>query len=140
MTDNRKINIKALVVGVLTDLGSSIVLGIILGVVAAIILIAQGVPPKEVAVRLQGQMLLIPSMIIGLGGTLLGGFVAGRIAKDYEVFHGGIVGCISILLGFFFWSSCPLWYNLAGLIVTIPCGMLGGNIAKITRKNINKNV
>ena len=74
MTDNREISIKALVLGVLTDIGCSLIVGFALS-----------------------PMVLVPSMIIGFGFTILGGFVAGRVSKKSEVIHGGIVGFIAVI-------------------------------------------
>ena len=134
MTDNRRINIKAVGLGVLTDVGGSLVLGLMFGVVMVVALAVQGVPQNGVSVRLQEPIFLIPGMIFGFGFTLLGGFVAGRIAKQKQVLHGAIVGAISLLFGLPFWTSIPMWYNLLALAGGIPLGMLGGYIARPSRK------
>lgn len=132
MTDNRGINIKALVLGAVTDISGSLVVATILGVVMGIALAAQGIPQSEIEARAQG-MVLIPSLLIGFGFTVLGGFVAGRVSKSYEVMHGGIVGCIGLFFGFLFWAASPLWLIIASLVGTVPMGMLGGRIAATTR-------
>ena len=132
MTDNRGINIKALVLGAVTDISGSLIVGTILGVVMGIVLAAQGIPQNAIEARLQG-MLLIPGLLIGFGFTVLGGFVAGRVSKSNEVMHGGIVGCIGLFFGLLFWASSPLWLNIASLVGTVPIGMLGGRIAATTR-------
>jgi len=78
-------------------------------------------------------------MVIGLGCDFLGGFVAGRTAKTSEVMHGGIIGGIFILLSLALFvplnlGDFPLWSNLIGFLLTIPFGMLGGYVSKISRK------
>lgn len=134
MTNNRRINVKALVLGVLTDEGGSLVIGSILGVIIGIILAAKGVQQNEIQTFLHGPFVLIAGLIIGFGFTVLGGFVAGRVSKSYQVLHGGIVGFISVFFGLLFWTTLPLWYKIIPLITNIPFGMLGGRIAEITLK------
>lgn len=133
MTENRRISIKALLLGALTDIGGSLVVGSVFGLLIGIVLAVLGVPQNRMDAHLQGLAVLIPSLVIGFGFTVLGGFVAGRVSKSYEVMHGGIVGCIGIVFGLFFWASLPLWYNIASLLGVVPCGMLGGRIAATTR-------
>jgi hypothetical protein len=129
MTDNRGINIKALVLGVLTDVGGSLIVGSALAVIISIILVAQGVPENKLDAHLQGPIILVLSLIIGFGFTILGGFVAGRVSRKSEMMHGGIVGFIGLFFGLLFWASLPLWYNVLSLLAVVPLGMLGGRLA-----------
>jgi len=125
----RRLSIKALALGALTDLGGSLLYGGILGVAFGIYFGMQNLPENEIIIRLQGLGFLIPSLLIGLGFNALGGYVAGRIAKAHQVLHGGLVSGLSLLIAPFFWSSTPLWYGIAGVLACIPCGMLGGRFA-----------
>lgn len=125
----RRLSIKALALGVLTDIGGSLLYGGVLGVVFGIYFAMHDLPENEITIRLQGLGFLIPSLLIGLAFVALGGYVAGRIAKAHEVLHGGLVGGLSLLMGLFFWSSTPLWYGIAGVLACVPCGMLGGRFA-----------
>jgi len=129
MTDKGGIRIKAIVLGFVTDLGGSLVVGIGYGVVLGISMAVKGIPPEEIATLLQGPITLIPGLVFGFGFTLLGGYVAGRIAKHSEILHGGIVGLIGILLGVLFCGSLPLWYNIISFAGVVPVGMLGGYFA-----------
>jgi len=134
MEAHRQFSIKALVLGFLTDVGGSLLFGIVFAILLGIYFGIQGLPESEIVTRLQGQglLILLPSMVVGFGFTVLGGYVAGRISKMREVFHGGLVGGLGLLFGLFFWASLPLWYNIVALLGVIPCGMLGGRIAKPT--------
>jgi hypothetical protein len=125
----RRLRIKALALGVLTDIGGSLLFAGVLGVVLGIYFGMQNLSANEITIRLQGLGFLIPSLLIGLAFVALGGYVAGRIAKAHEVLHGGVVGGLSLLIGLIFWSSIPLWYDIAGVLACIPCGMLGGRFA-----------
>jgi hypothetical protein len=108
----RGISILAVVLGVLTDIGSTVIVGIVIGVVVAIVLLSQGVPPDRLAEYLEGPVYRLASLVPGLGCTVLGGFVAGRVAKRSELLHGAIVGSIVVLLGAPFWPSLPIGYSI----------------------------
>jgi len=136
MADKRRIDIKAVALGVLTDTGGSLVIGAILAVVTVVVLGMNGTPKNEIEVYLHSSIVLILGMVIGFALTVLGGFVAGRVSKKFEVLHGGIVGFIGILFGVLFWTTLPLWYIVVSLIGIVPLGMLGGRIAEVSRKKI----
>ena len=134
MAAGKGIRVKAVLLGVLTDIGGSVVVGIVIGVVIGVVLAARGVPANEIAARLHGVAVLIPSLVLGFGFTALGGYVAGRVAKQSEVLHGGIVGAIGIPFGLLFAASLPLWYSIVSIVGVVPFGMLGGLFARQKRK------
>jgi hypothetical protein len=134
MTDRRGISIKALALGVATDIAGSAIGAAALGVILGGVLVAQGVPEDELAGRLQGPMVLISGLLIGFGFTMLGGFVAGRVSRTSPVVHGGLVGLVAIVLGLPFWTWSPLWVNVLCLLGLVPFGMLGGYAAGADRR------
>jgi len=135
MIDNRRINIKALALGTLADIGGTLIVGI-----GGIALVAQGVPQNQLATRVGSAMFLGFLLIVGLGFTLLGGFVAGRVSKNSEVMHGGLVGLIGLLIGLFYWeSSPPLWYTITSLLGVVPFGMVGGRLSVVNRHRIDNS-
>ena len=129
MTEKKGIRIWAIAIGLATDLGGSVLAGTAYGVVLTICMLVRGISPETVATRLQGPVVEVPGLLIGFGFTLLGGFVAGRIAKRSEILHGGIVGGIGLPLGFLFCAALPLWYNIISFAGIIPVGMVGGYLA-----------
>ena len=139
MRENRGINITALALGALTDIGGSLVAGSAIGIIVVIVLAAQGVPQNELAARLEGPMILVPGLILGFPITLLGGFVAGRVSKHSEVLHGGLVGLIGLLFGLLFSGSLPLWYSIVSAVGVVPFGMAGGRLAAGNRQRIAKD-
>lgn len=134
MANNRRINIKAVVLGVLMDEGGSLLIGALMGVITGIVLAAKGAQQNEIQTLLHGPYFLIPGLIIGVGFTVLGGFVAGRVSKNNEVMHGGVVGFITIFFGLLFWTVVPRWYFIISLIGNVPFGMLGGRLAEANRE------
>jgi len=133
MVDKRRIEIKAVALGVLTDTGGSLVIGAILAVVSVVVLAMNGTPENGIEAYLHGPTVLILGMVIGFAFTVLGGFVAGRVSQKLEVLHGGIVGLIGIIFGVLFWTTLPFWYNVVSLVGVVPLGMLGGRIAAVSR-------
>lgn len=78
-------------------------------------------------------------LILGVIGTLctvLGGFVAGRLAKSAEIKHGAFVGGASLILSTLEQTlsgqdlPIPEGYQLVAYLVAIPAGALGGYFAQ----------
>ena len=89
-----------------------------------------GLPEKEVFERMKSTNGLLLSLIIGLGCTVLGSYVAGRIARRSEMYLGMCVAAVGMVFGAFFRESgLPLWYDLAGFSAMLPCGIAGGRFA-----------
>jgi len=134
----RDINIKALALGALTDLGGSLIAALAYGFVVGFVLGAQGVRQHELGARFASATFLAPGLMIGFAFTLLGGYVAGRVSKTSEVIHGGLVGLISLLFGLiyglFLSRSVPMWYTVLSFVGVIPFGMLGGWAAATKRR------
>jgi hypothetical protein len=122
----RDLRFKAILWGFLADtLGTTAI-----ATVLFLSLAAAGIPPAEIAVRMKSVSGLLLMLIFGLGFTLLGGYVAGRTAGQFEVLHGAIVAGIGVVLGLFLRESgLPLWYEIISFAAMIPIGMAGGYIA-----------
>jgi putative membrane protein (TIGR04086 family) len=79
------------------------------------------------------QIKTITNIILALGFTFLGGYIAGRIAKHSEVLHGGLVGAVGIIIGFIIivaMSSPIRWPEIVCFVGIIPIGMGGGCVAR----------
>jgi len=79
---------------------------------------------------------LLASLAVGLACTCLGGFVGARRAGSSFARHGGWVGVGSALMAFAISLSSgpapsppPLWLELAGYLLVVPAGVLGGLLA-----------
>ena len=127
-----KVKIKAIFLGFLVDAVGSLVGGGVLVLVWAIMKVSQGIPLQELQNYpiTSDYALLTLSIIFGFGFTLLGWYVAGRIAKESQVLHGGIVSTLSLILGIIFSPKFTTWFNIIGFLGTVPVGMLGGYLAK----------
>jgi len=115
-----KVKIKAIIFGWLINLIGPILVNFIIGLICGI---AFGRSPQ------MGIIQNTSTLIVGLVFGIVGGYVAGRTAKESELLHGGIVGALNIVMDFLSYSLVPGWLYFINLLVAIPAGMAGGYIA-----------
>ena len=83
---------------------------------------------------------LLIGFVIGTLGTVLGGFVAGRMAKNLEIKHGAFVGAGSLMVSALEQAmsgngaSLPQWYVVMSSLAIVPAGALGAYIAQRLRQ------
>ncbi len=134
------ISIKAIVLGFLTDVVGSIVFSIAFPLLLAIILASTGYSGEELEPRLmevaKSKSYVMLTLVAGLGFTLLGGYVAGRMAKSGEYFHSGAVGLLNILFGLFLISRFTAWYNMLAFALVFPVAVMGGHLAKKKKRTL----
>ena len=96
---------KAILTGILVDIGGSTVLGFIIVLVLAAKLIFDGVPKEEIPQAIQTATTTLPFQVMGylygFGMSVLAGYVTARIAQEQIFFCAGIVGVISAMFGYF---------------------------------------
>jgi hypothetical protein len=126
------VNIKAVAIGTAVDIAGSFLLSAVAGLISGIQLARAGLSPAEIQTRLSNSSTVgTIALIGGLLMTLIGGYLAARIAQVDEVRHGTAVGVVGVILGILFmivfrsWAN-PLWYDLAGFLLTIPTAAAGG--------------
>ncbi len=123
----RELSFKAIVWGVLVDTVGTLIVATALLLAMA----ASGLPEAEITKRLYGLSGLMLMLIVGLGFTLIGGYVAGRTAGRIELLHGAIVAGVGLVLGLFLREpNLPLWYETISFAAMIPAGMTGGYFAR----------
>jgi hypothetical protein len=127
-----KINWKAVILGLLSDLGVSWGLGIIIGIVWGVSLAAGGASMAEIEASTKSAPLLVLSQCAGICGSLFGGWTAAGIAKRDEIKHAIMAGVLSLLTflaityGVPSMASPPL-YNAIGILITIPAFIAGAS-------------
>lgn len=83
---------------------------------------------------------LLLGFAIGTLCIILGGFVAGRLAKALEIKHGAAVGVGSMIVSTLEQAmaesdlSVPEWFVLISYLAAIPAGALGGYLAERWRE------
>lgn len=123
----RGLKFKAVFLGVLVDTTGTLAIATILIFAMA----ASGLPGEEITARMHGFSGILLMLILGLGFTLVGGYVAGHTAGQSELLHGAIVAGTGLVLGLFFRETgLPLWYEIISFAAMVPAGMAGGYIAR----------
>ncbi|MDT8318038.1 MAG: hypothetical protein RQ824_08625 [bacterium] len=131
------INIKAIFIGFVSDFVASAVFGIALSFFMAVVLAMKGYKDaeleKSLITLLDGTTYRILSIIVGLGFTMMGGYLAGRIARSGEYFHSGAVGLLNVIFGLFFIGMYTTWYSVTAFLLVLPAAVIGGDMARKRR-------
>jgi hypothetical protein len=138
MTEGKRVSVKAVLLGVLVDAGCDVTFCSVVLIAVLSALSASGVPADQLTddpIQLAVNILVL---VLDFGTTVLGGYVAGRVAKGAEVLHGGIVGAISLpvgLVSLLAWPNYPVSVEIVGLVGCVPAGMTGGFLARRRRES-----
>jgi ABC-type lipoprotein release transport system permease subunit len=125
------IRVSAIAIGFAVDYVSSMSAAIAFSAAAMAWLRAQGAPEADVERLFRGAdaplAFQVTLLILGTGGTLLGGYVAGRLGRHAPALHGFALGLVSLALG---WvagdvESAPAWYQLTAYATVVPTAVLG---------------
>jgi hypothetical protein len=85
--------IRGIVIGNLTDVAATIVFGLPLAIYAILTVHVARIPPENARSAFsvlfhEGSILYFSQLLVGVGCSVLGGYVAGRIARCNEVTAG----------------------------------------------------
>jgi len=123
--------IKAIALGVITDLIGSLILSIPIGVIGTVIHLSRGGKPETFKAFLHSNIpLLLFSLIIGLALVIVGGVVTAYIAKEKRVWNAFLTGVVISLVGIPFSLSLPFWFSALSFVLTIPSATFGGWIVQ----------
>ena len=127
------LNWKQIALGIVASIGISLILGLVIGILGAVVLALQGVPETQIESRLMtGTFFLIASLLLGLIPSLIGGYIAaGTSPTKNEALKNAVAnGSIGIVLGIIFQAivpqPLPIWYQVVGDLSIIPAALLGG--------------
>jgi hypothetical protein len=128
--------IKAIALGVVTDLTASVIVAIPIGVIGAVLHVSRGGKLDTFETFLHGHIpLMMFSLFLGLAAVLAGGVVTARVAKQDRVWNAFLMGVVTTLIGIPFSLSLPLWFNVASFLLMVPCAMLGGWLVERRQRN-----
>lgn len=133
----KRISIKGVLLGFLTDLASSITLGLLIGLamglLAAILQARAGDADaaRELAHRIGvSPLVLLAGGLVGLACTALGGYVCGRVARQAPLLNAGLLGLLSVgLTALMAGEGSPLWFLIFSYAGVLPAALFGGWLA-----------
>lgn len=74
-------------------------------------------------------------LAIGAITTMIGGYIAARIARKNIYLNAGAVGAIGVIMGILGRGNNPAWFDMIGLVTIIPAALLGGLLAEKHKSN-----
>ncbi len=125
---------KAVLLGLLIDIGGSIVSSVLIVMVSAMVMASNGMDQREIQNLFAGPERSLPVSVAlyVMGGlfSVLGGFVCARIVKQNELKWGGIMAAISTLIGLVIGgnrheSVMALFLYVVGFVATLMGAWLG---------------
>jgi hypothetical protein len=79
----------------------------------------------------QDVRFLTLGLILGTASTVLGGYLAARLARTVPYFNALAFGVLGLLISLIGTGDLPGWFIVIGLLLTLPAALLGGHIAKL---------
>jgi hypothetical protein len=83
-------------------------------------------------VLFQDTRYLTLALILGTASTVLGGYLAARLARAVPYFNALAFGVLGLTVGMFTSGDLPMWFKIIGFGLTLPAALLGGHIAKVS--------
>ena len=129
-----RINIKAVLIASVAMFFLDLISGVLLLPIFSDIHVLDSSNAEQIDQALRAVTLsnayLICVLISGTVTTILGGYLAARIAKKYPYFNAAAFGVIGIAIGLVLSSDVPLWFDIIGYVSTLPAALYGGHLAK----------
>lgn len=73
---------------------------------------------------------LLISAVRGTATTIAGGFFVAKYARKFPYYNGLAIGILGFVLCVVLWGDGPLWFNLLGVLTTLPAALYGAHLAK----------
>lgn len=124
----------AILVGLLVDVIGTELFFLVASFIIGLSMAMQGASQEEIIQSYSATPFRIFFFISGLVFTLIGGYVAARVANNREYLHGLYLGIASIvtsaLLMLWLDSQTPLSFDLAYFILAVPAALAGAHLRK----------
>lgn len=133
--DVGRISIKGVLLGILAAIGASAAAALIL-----LPLFAGGAVSDQMSAEdidevvkqvMQNGWFLITIFVVDLACSVLGGYIAARVAKKDIYLNAALVGLVGALVTLLSLDGAyPIWFNVGGLLLVIPATLFGAQLAK----------
>jgi hypothetical protein len=136
-----RVSAKGVLVGGVLDVGAAYALSIPLMRIAIVQLKLLELPEAQFPDALTkamapGSSYYLAGLLLGSGCSILGGYVAARLAKHDERLNGALSAWLGMLLGIYNWASGdsadPGLEHIGYLVLTPAMGVLGGYLSEPT--------
>ena len=129
-----RVNPKALLISLAVMLALDTLGGMILTIFFASQSVRENTTPEQTRAAVealnQSSGFLLSALAYGTFTTILGGYLAARLAKRLPYFNAGALGLAGVAIGIFLSGSSPLWFDIVGFFVTLPAALFGGHLSK----------
>lgn len=138
-----KVSVKAILIGGLVDAVSSILLDIPLSLYVTLHVDLSNVPKDRVesTINTANQAnipLYVTGLLVGMACSVLGGYVAARLAKHDELLNGCLSSFLCVVLGIYMIAAGKdahaLWVQILLLLASPVLALLGGCLMKRQRQ------
>lgn len=131
----QNISIRAVILATLAVLGIDIISGMLLTQMFG----GPGWDPelsreeiqRAYQVLMQDVRYLALGLLLGTASTVLGGYLAARLARNMPYYNALAFGVLAILISMIGSGDLPTWVKIVGLGLSLPAAVLGGHIAKL---------
>ncbi|HEY5754576.1 MAG TPA: hypothetical protein VIU34_02075 [Steroidobacter sp.] len=129
------ISIRAVILATLAVLGVDIVSGMVLTQMFGGPAFGANLSQEEIRhayqVLMQDVRYLTLGLILGTASTVLGGYLAARLARSMPYYNALAFGVLGMLIGVIGSGDLPTWLKVVGLGLSLPAALLGGHIEKL---------
>jgi hypothetical protein len=138
-----KISIKGVLIGGLVDIVTSVILGISFAIYGMSKVNMSPLPKDGVATTMATAIhtngpLYVAQLLVGLGCSVLGGYIAAWLAKRNELLNGALSSFLCVSLGIFTMasgkSSDRFWVQILLLVASPAMALLGGELMRRWRR------
>jgi hypothetical protein len=135
----RSISIKGVLIGGIVDIVASVVCGLPFALYTlsrtGFSSPASARTTAEVTAAIHGNVpLYVGQSLVGLACSVLGGYLAARVAKHDELLNGGLSAFLCVALGVYTIATGQnadlIWVKTFVLVVSPALGLLGGEVAR----------
>lgn len=130
--------VRAVGLGLICDIGATLAATLLLTAMLGGRLVGEHATAQALEqALLASDTYILLALAAGLGGTVLGGYVAARAAGEREYLHAMLAGVAVLVLGELALSQSgsayPVAYRLIGALLTVPAALYGGHLRKRRR-------
>jgi hypothetical protein len=86
---------------------------------------------QALQVLFQDSRYLIFALFFGTASTVLGGYLAARLARAVPYFNALAFGVLGLTVSMLTSGDLPTWFKIIGFGITLPAALLGGHLAKL---------